>query len=175
MENKPNLSKNVMLTYGLYLGLASILISVIYYVLGMAYENDWKKSVISIVVTGIILFLGIKKFKEGNDSFLTLGQAIKTGLGISLVAAVISIVYTIIFMMFIEPEFVNNLAEVSRQKMYETNPELTEEQVEMSMGIVKKMSSPVMLSAFILIASLFFGLIISLISGLILKKEPSTY
>jgi len=175
MENKPNLSKNVMLTYGLYLGLASILISVIYYVLGMAYENDWKKSVISIVVTGIILFLGIKKFKEGNDSFLTMGQAIKTGLGISLVAAVISIVYTIIFMMFIEPEFVNNLAEVSRQKMYETNPELTEEQVEMSMGIVKKMSSPVMLSAFILIASLFFGLIISLISGLILKKEPSTY
>lgn len=175
MENKPNLSKNVMLTYGLYLGLASILISVIYYVLGMAYENDWKKSVISIAVSGIIVFLGIKKIKEGSDGFLSMGQAIKTGLGISLVAAVISIVYTIIFMMFIEPEFVNNLAEVSRQKMYETNPELTEEQVEMSMGIVKKMSSPVMLSAFILIASLFFGLIISLISGLILKKQPSTY
>lgn len=175
MENKPNLSKNVMLTYGLYLGLATILVSVIYYVLGMAYENDWKKSVISIAVSGIIIFLGIKKFKEGNDTFLTIGQAIKTGLGISLVAAIISIVYTIIFMMFIEPEFVNNLAEVSRQKMYETNPELTEEQVEMSMGIVKKMSSPAILSAFILIASLFFGLIISLVSGLILKKEPSTY
>jgi len=40
MENKPNQSKNIMLTYGLYLGVASILISVVYYVLGMAYEND---------------------------------------------------------------------------------------------------------------------------------------
>ncbi|MDZ7613618.1 MAG: hypothetical protein U5K51_07945 [Flavobacteriaceae bacterium] len=68
MENKPNLSKNVMLTYGLYL-VASILISVIYYVLGMAYENDWKKSVISIVITGIIIFLGIKILKKAMIVF----------------------------------------------------------------------------------------------------------
>jgi Co/Zn/Cd efflux system component len=175
MENKPNQSKNIMLTYGLYLGVASILISVVYYVLGMAYENDWKKSVISIAVSGLILFLGIKKFKESNEGFLTVGQAIKTGLGISLVAGIISVIYTIIFMMFIEPEFVNNLVEVTRQKTYEDNPELTEEQVDGAMEIVKKMSSPGMMSAFILLASLFFGFVISLISGLILKKEQNTY
>ncbi len=175
MENEPNQSKNIMLTYGLYLGVASILISVIYYILGMAYENDWKKSVISIAVSGIIIFLGIKKFKESNEGFLSMGQAFKTGLGISLVAAIISVIYTIIFMLFIEPEFVNNLVEITRQKTYETNPELTEEQVDSAMELVKKMSSPGMMSAFILLATLFLGFIISLISGLILKKEPKTY
>jgi hypothetical protein len=175
MENKPNQSKNIMFTYGLYLGVATILISVVYYVLGMTYENDWKKSVISIAVSAIILFLGIKKYKESNDGFLSVGQSIKTGLGISLVAAIISVIYTIIFVMFIEPEFVNNLVEITRQKTYEDNPELTEEQVDSAMEIVRKMSSPGMLSAFILIISLFFGFVISLITGFILKNEPKTY
>lgn len=172
MENQPAQSKNVMLTYGLMLGIVSIIISVIYYAMGLHYEQDWKRNVIGIAVSVIIIYLGIKKFKELNNGYLTLGQALKTGIGISVISGLISVIYTFLFMYVIEPEFVNNLAEITRQNMYETNPELTEEQMDQAISVVKTMSSPGIFSAIILVFSLFFGFIISLILGLILKNNP---
>ena len=68
MENEPILSKrSIMINKGLYLGIASILISVTIYALGMQYDQDWKVVTISIIVMAIIIFLGIKKLKELNN------------------------------------------------------------------------------------------------------------
>jgi hypothetical protein len=55
--------------------------------------------------------------------------------------------------------------------LIERFPDFTDEQIETQMAIVKKFSSPLMTTAMALIVSIFFGFIISLISGLILKKS----
>jgi hypothetical protein len=55
--------------------------------------------------------------------------------------------------------------------MFEDNPEMTQEQIDMAMSISEKMMSPGILTAIGVIASLFFGFIISLISGLVLKNN----
>jgi hypothetical protein len=64
-----------------------------------------------------------------------------------------------------------NMLEASRVKMLEDNPEMTQEQIDMAMSISEKMMSPGILTAIGVIASLFFGFIISLISGLVLKNN----
>ncbi len=171
MENQPIPAKSVIINYGLYLGIASVLISVIVYALGMQYDQDWKMGSLGIIAMAVIIFLGIKKYKELNSGYLTIGQALKTGIGIALIGGIISVIYSFIFMNFIEPDFMANTMEKAEQQMIEKYPNLTDEQIETQIEMMQKFSTPAITSAFALIASLFIGFVISLISGFIQKKE----
>jgi hypothetical protein len=136
----------------------------------MAYEQDWKIGLISFIVMAIIITLGIKKYKEANEGFLTLGQGLKTGIGIALIGAVISIIYSMIFMNFIEPDYMEKLMEITHQKLLD-DPNLSEEMIETQMGIMKKFSSPAINAGMALIGSIFFGFVISMVASLIMKKN----
>jgi len=172
MENQPVPSKKIMLNYGLYLGIVSIIISVAVYALGMHYEQDWKNMVIGIIVMFVIIFLGIKKYKEFNSGYLTIGQALKTGIGIALIGGIIGVIYSYIFMNFIEPDFMDKMMELQQQKMIEDYPQLSDEQIETQIELMNKFSTPLISSAFQIIGSLFFGFVISLIVGFIQKNDP---
>ena len=171
MENQEITPKQIMLNYGLMLGFASILINVVLYAAGKTYDQHWSVGVVSIIITVAVITLGIKKIKDLNGGFLSLSEALKTGLGIALISGLIAVVYTLIFTNFIEPEFFARMMEVQQQKMLEAYPNFTDEQLEASMEMAKKMSGPVMTSAIAIIGSLFLGFIISLIGGLIMKKS----
>ena len=171
MENQEIAPKQIMLNYGLMLGFASILISVALYAMGKTYDPHWSVGVISTTITVVLIILGIKNIKELNGGFLTLSEALKTGLGIALISGLILVVYNLIFVTFIEPEYFARMLEVSQQKMIEAYPNFTDEQFEASMEMAKKMSGPYINSAIIIIGSLFLGFIISLIGGLIMKKS----
>ena len=169
MENQKSSATQTMLNYGLILGFVSILMSVGIYAMGMIYDQGIAVMLVSFVIMAVVIFLGLKNFKVGNGS-LTLGQSLKIGLGIALVGAIISIIYNQIFINFIEPDFMENMMKVGEQKMLEQNPNMTDEQLEMAKGMQEKMSSPLIGIAMGIIGSLFFGFIISLIEGLILKS-----
>lgn len=173
MENQTASPKQIILNYGVILATISILLNVIMYALGKHYEQDWKMGVIGFVIMAAVIFMGIKKFKEFNGNILSLGQALKTGMGIALIAGLIGVVYTLIFMNIIEPDFMDKMMEIQRQNMIENYPNLTDEQIDMQMEMGKKFANPWVSSAFQLIGSLFFGFIIALVSGLILKKEAA--
>ena len=170
MEDQQKPTNKIALNYGIILGFALILISVAVYAMGMAYKQDWKVSVISFLITVAIIALGIKKFKEANSGFLTLGQGLKTGMAVSLIGAILLVIYTLVFINFIEPNFVENMMEAGRQKMLD-NPKLSEEQIDAALEMQKKFMGPFAMSAFILIWYLFIGFVISLISSLIMQKK----
>ena len=170
MEDQQKPTKTIALNYGLFLGIISILISVANYAMGKAYEQDWKIGLLSFIVMAVIITLGIKKFREANGGFLSLGQGLKTGIGIALIAAVIGIIYNMIFMNFIEPDFMEKMMEVTRENLLD-NPNLSEEMIDQQMEIVKKMSSPAINAGIALIASVFFGFIISMVASLVMKKS----
>lgn len=171
METNKASVKKIALNYGLYMALGTIALSVIVYVMGMTYEQPWWQSVGNFLIMILAIVYGLKAFKSTGDGFLTLGDALKTGLAISLVAGIIGILFNYIFTNFIEPDFMANMLEMTRENMLEQNPEMTSEQVETAMGFTEKMMSPAIMAAFGIIASLFFGFIISLIAGLIMKQN----
>ena len=172
MENQTNTTKQIALTYGLILGFASIAFSVVMYAMGKHLEGGSLNTIISLAITiGAIVF-GLKAYKSANEGFLSLSQALKTGIGIALIAAIISLMYTFIFMNYIEPNFMDQVLELQQQKMLENNPNLTDEQIEAAIDISKKYSGFYIIAAAGLIWSLFLGFVISLIAGLIMKKVP---
>jgi len=170
MENQKSTSTSIMLNYGLILGVVSVLLSVAIYAMGKIYDQGWEVALLSFVIMAVIIFMGLKNFKEGNNNLLSLGNALKIGLGIALIGGLISVIYNQIFINFIEPDFMENMMKVGEAKMLEQNPNMTDEQLEMAKGMQEKMSGPVIGAAMGIVASLFFGFIISLIEGLILKR-----
>ncbi len=170
MEDQKSSPKQIMVNYGLLLGFISILMSVANYAVGNIYEPHWLMTVLGIVAPIVVIVLGLKKVKELNGGYLKLGEALKTGIGISLISAILFLVYFLIFTNFIETEFYVRSLEVKEQAIIDMYPNMSDEQLEAAIGMQEKLSGPVFTSAIILIISLFFGLIVSLIGGLIMKK-----
>ena len=169
METQEISIKKIALNYGIYLALLSIAISVIAYVTDNHIDRPWWVSVLSaIVAIGAILY-GIKTFKEENNGFLSIGDALKVGLAISLIAGIIGALYNYIFVTVIEPDFVTKMLDMTREQIIEQNPDMPQDQMDMAMGISEKMMQPSIMSAIGIITTLFFGFIISLVTGLIMK------
>lgn len=173
MENQAN-SKSIILNYGLYLGVAGILVNVIVYAMGAHLDPHWSVSLAQGVFLVGLIVLGIKKYKEANGGFLSWGQGVKVGVGIAIIAGLIGAIYNYIFMNFIEPEFMTQLMEVQNQKLLDQG--LTEEQIEASNEMGKAFQGPLIMSAFAIIGSAIVGFIISAIAAAVMKKsEEETY
>tara|TARA_A100000171_G_C2140597_1_gene155753 strand:- start:1754 stop:2383 length:630 start_codon:yes stop_codon:yes gene_type:complete len=169
METQKASVKKIALPYGAVLGLITVLLSVIVYVMNLTYEQPWWQGALGFIAMIICIIIGIKTFKKDNGGFLSLGEALKVGLGISLIAGIFGVIYMLIFGNIIEPDFAANMLAATEDNMLEQNPNMTQEQIDMAMGISETMMSPLIISAMSMIMTLFFGFIISLITGLVMK------
>ena len=83
----------------------------------------------------------------------------------------IGVVYTFILSEVLDPNLIQKTLDFQMDKMRIENPEMTQDQLQTVREMQEKFSSPLVLSAFQIIGSLFIGFIISLIGGLIVKKS----
>ena len=120
-----------------------------------------------IIITRLLL----PYFKKNNNGYISLSEALKTGVGTSIISALILSIYTIILIQYLDPEFLDKSTEYQKQKLLQENPEISIENVDKMFDMQKEFSGPFIISGFIIIFNLFFGFIISLIVGLILKKS----
>ncbi|HEX9827539.1 MAG TPA: DUF4199 domain-containing protein [Flavobacteriaceae bacterium] len=166
---KPTVGKFAM-NYGVILGVIMILIGVITYVTGMALEGKQWPQWLYYIIFPVVIFYAISQFKKQNANVLSLGQAIKLGLVIAAISAIVYAIYILIFSYIIDPEFMGQMKEVVRDKMLEA-PNATQEMVDQQMKVAEMFMSPLVGSALWIGLSMFFGLIWSLIGGLVMKKE----
>ncbi len=169
MESEKPSIKPIAYSFGLYLALINIIILVIMYVANI--EKNWTISILSLILSIAIFIYGIKSYKQKNNGFLTLGEAIKIGLAIAVIGGLISAIYTYVHYSYIYPEFLEITKDQARAQMLEKRPNMSSEQVEEAMKISGMFITPLFFSFMSVIGSLFLGLIISLIGGLIMKRE----
>lgn len=106
---------------------------------------------------------------------MNFSEALKVGVGIALIGAILGVLYQMIFMNFIEPDFMENIMAIRKQEMIAENPNMSKQDIENASAMMEKFSGPAISAAFGLIGGIFLGLIISLISGLVLKKQAASY
>lgn len=169
MENQKNSLKQIAINYGLLLALVSILMMVIMFVMNIT--KNWTLSILSFAITIYLLFAAIKAYRTGNGGFLKLGEALKVGLATAAIAGVVSAIYAYLHYSFVYPEYIDIILDEAREGMAAQSQGMTEEQMEQALNFTKGFTTPFMMATFSLIGSLFFGFIISLFSGLILKRD----
>lgn len=171
MENQKISTAKTALNYGLLLGGINVVYGLMLYFLDMHYQNETITSLIGYAfLIGVILW-GIMQFKKTNNGFLKLSEALKTGVGTALISGIVFAIYVVILSQFLDPEFFDKTIEYQKQKMLQENPEISVENVNKIFDMQKEFSGPFITSGFIIIFNLFFGFIISLVVGLILKKS----
>ncbi len=171
METVKTEAKKFILNYGVLLGIISVLMGVVTYVTNAHLQPSMIINIIGFLILVIVIILGIKAFKSENRGYLSLGEALKVGVGISLIGGLFAAIWMLVLVNFLEPEYMNQMAEIQRETMIETNPNMTEQQLDTAMEMTAKFSSPWISVAVIIVLNMFFGLIISLIAGLVMKKE----
>lgn len=170
MENKSLSLPSYMLKFGGLLGAVSVIFALMLFFLDMHYGQEPAVNYVNYAITISIIVLGLYTFRKDNDGFMSLREALKLGLGIALLSALISIVYTALLMYVLEPGYMEKTMEIAKMKMIDENPELTQDQINASIDMMQKFSGIGTITIVILIFSLFFGFITSLIAGLILKR-----
>ena len=171
MENQKITTATTALNFGLILGGVSLVFSLMLFFLDMHYQGETATSLMGYaLLIGLILW-AIMHFKKNNDGYISLSEALKTGVGAALISAIIVCIYTIVLIQYLDPEFLDKSIEYQKQKMLQENPEISVESVNKMFDMQKEFSGPFIISGFIIILNLFFGFIISLIVGLIIKKS----
>ena len=171
MDNSASSIKSIIITYGIILGSISVVFQLMLFFLDMHYKNDSTAGIVSLIIMIGVLLYSFISHKKINGGYILLSEALKIGLGVSLVSALITIIYTQILINFLDPETMQKSLDLTMDTMRSENPEISQEALDTVRSIQEKMSSPLIFSAVQIIFSLFFGFIISLISGLIVKKS----
>ena len=170
MENQAPVPGKFAMNYGILLGLIIVVIGVISYVTGLALKGEQWPQYVYYIIFPVLIMYAISQFKKKNANLLSLGQAIKVGLVIAIISALVYSVYGLIFNYIIDPGFMEQMMDVTRDKMLE-NPDMTEDMGDQQMEFIKIFFNPLLGTAMWIALSAFFGLIYSLIGGLIMKKE----
>ncbi len=160
-------------TYGVLLGLIITVLAVIMYITGMLLTGEQWPVYIFYLFFPFFISYCVYEYRNKNSGFLSVGNALKVGVTIALIGGLVYGVYNLIFFYIIEPGISDQLMEVARQKIIDENPNMTEENLETTLGFVKKFSNPFFSSAIYILLSAFFGFLYGLISGLIFKREKS--
>ena len=174
MENNVSPAKSGVL-YGVLFGIIMVFEFVIMYLIGMkSLINTSAGTIVNIgnylILPILFIYIGCTNYKKNNNGFISLTESLKTGISITFVAAFIYAVFNVIFN-FIFPEFINEMIAITKEGMLAKNPNMTSEQIEMGLSMVKKFMNPFIVLPVTLAMYSFFGLIYSLIVGAVLKKE----
>ena len=170
METQKNLTTGKQsLNYGLLLGAVGVAFNFMLYTVDAHTTQSPVIQIINIVISVAIIFWGILGFKKANCGFLKMSEALKLGTGMSLIAGILQIGYTLLLVNVLDTGFVRRVIELRMAEAAQQNG-MTPEQIEQGIEMGIKFfwfGYPVML-----IVSVIFGLIIGLVGGLIFKKSP---
>ena len=166
-ENEQVSVKDIVVKWGLILGIISIVLFLGIYFAGLLAES-WPAWV-SAVVSAAIIYLAHKEFKEQGDGYMSYGKGLGIGTLVSVVSSIISAVFSYVYMKFINADYTTEMLDIQRYKMEDQGQ--SEEQIEMAMGMVEKFMSPKGMLGMGLFMGILFGFIISLIVSAITKKN----
>ena len=171
MEAQKAKERKTVLNYGLLLGILMVILVVIMYVMDLHLDPHWSFILITLAIFIAVIVYGIKAFKNDNGGFLSFGEALKVSVGIGLIAAIISGIWSLVLTTVIEPDYADQMAEVQREKMIESYPEMSEEQINQALEFSAGFSSPWITFASTLVMYMLLALVIGLIAGAVMKQN----
>src|SRR5687768_12145117 len=166
---------STILKWGLITGMVYVAFSLIGNLLGIQQGGNYGLALLSnfllLLATFFTIYLGVKETRdESAKEYFTMGEGFVAGFKMVLIAAVIAVIFSFIYLQFIDPDFMEKILEQSEEQWDEMGA--PEENREMGRKMQSYFTNPFVLSAIVLAQVLFWGAIKSLVAGIILKKNP---
>ncbi len=150
MSDQKSILKSTIIQYGLIYGGLAVVFSIMLFIMDMHYQGgslqNWTGFIIMI---GSITFAQIA-YRKLNDGYLNLSEAIKIGLGVTLIGILIAIVYGWFQATILDPNQIEKATEFALNQAIDQNPEMTDEMIAMTKEWIEWGSSPGISTAFAL-------------------------
>ena len=162
--------------YGLIGGMILIVYSLLGNTIGFSRPSAGFTSLIitgliSIAVYVVLIVMAVRQYRDReNGGAITFGKAFLIGLGVAVIIAALSGIFSFLYISIIEPDFL----ETTMGDMEELYGSLgmSEEQIEQAMEQVRNSLTPGRMILQSLISGLGFGSVISAIIAAIMKRNP---
>ena len=183
MEKKQSLLHFTM-TYGIIMGIVSVIFSLILYMTGFMPYNIKRTllvGLISLIIKIVFIVTGTKTYRDKIlNGTISYWNAVVVGLLIIVFSAILSSFYSLIFNLYIDPEYINKVTEASKNWWYDYLNRIgaPDYQIEDMMNkLDEQMASNTPIKSFFqgLYMSAIFGLIVSLITSAFIKKNPNPF
>jgi len=119
MENKGLLEKSFV-KWGLYAGLASVVLTFLLYMIDIKLlVSGW----ISLIIYGMIItfmVLSARQERNENGGYLSYGKAVLNSVGVNIISTILSIIFTALLYNVIDPELPESLKTISMENMAST-------------------------------------------------------
>ena len=152
--------------YGILAGLLMIIIS---FILNIAELEQSPAKWLTSLLLVVAIVLAQKFFKQQNGGFLSYGQGISIGSILSIVAGLLSALYSYVHVNFIDPDFTTRILDKARLDM-EAKGNLSDAQIEQGLVWTAKFMNGPLLIVTVLVSTLLLGFLASLLISAITKN-----
>ena len=173
MENKPkSLSANA-LTYSVIAAVIMIIYSLLLYIFDLNM-NQWLSLVSYVILIAVTIWGTLEYRNKVLGGYISYGKAFGSTFLIGLFASIIMAIYVYVFFAFISPGSVQEIIELGRERMMESNPNMSDEDIERALDMQAWMMTPVGMAIYGFISQVIVTAIICLITSIFLKKEDKS-
>lgn len=150
--------------FGLYLGLVSIAMTIIYVLVGMnPFDGGWKGWVGAIVALAFVV-LAHKNFKDTGNGYMSYGQGLGIAVVLSIVSTLVGALFSFIYISFIDPAMFEQVWEKAAEQMESQGQ--SQEAIDMGLSWGRKLFWPMYL-----FFGIFFGFLIGLVVSIFTQKK----
>ncbi|WP_106794808.1 DUF4199 domain-containing protein [Aquimarina sp. Aq78] len=168
--------KNTIIRYGLRSAISICLLALAGWFLGKNLDYSIQEVIgyAGIIISLLFVFLGIKQYRDKeNNGIVSFGKALLIGILITLIAALAFGILDVIYIKYINPDFMAEYYSYYVEQMKSSLPEAELKIKLAELEAQKELFSNRFMSFFLMFATVMIvGFIISLISALILQRKP---
>lgn len=155
---------------GIYLGFVLIIFSLLLFVLDVDMESPIKY--LSYVIMALGLFWAVVSYRDKQmEGYIEYGTAFSAGFYTGLFAAVLSGIFTFIYVQYIDTGLIDEILLKAEEAMLEQNPDISDEQLDQALSMTEMFTSPIMMGILGFVGNLLGSTILSLIIAIFAKRE----
>ncbi len=171
MEKKPTFL--LAMQFGLLTGIVMAVFSLVLFLAGVEMHSYW--NLFSYVLFAGGLYWGITNIREKRlEGVMSYGKAFGTGFWITAFAAIVLGIFAYFYLKDINPGVLSDALAKAEDKIVSSNPDISDEQLDKAMEMVKMFTTPAMSAVSQFISNLIIGTIFSLIIAIFAKREDRT-
>ncbi len=156
------------MTYGLYLGIALVLIELLFSMITNG-ANTSGGMLTNIAMAAGIYYSQLQYRRVDLGGYITYGRSLKFGVAVMASASIILSFYLLILMKFINPELIDQVRIANEELWMQSG--MSDDQIELMSEMYTTVLTPGMMAFSGLLGYSFIGFIISLITSFFVKKE----
>lgn len=165
-------TRKFAMNYGAVLGSFLVLISLLFWALSI--KQNTSAFILNSLIIIVFLIYAIIQFRDNiNQGCISYSLSLKLGTSISFFSSVIMAFYTLVYITYLDPEYIAEILNMTEQSILQQSPEISDENLDGIMGIYSKLMQPHWLMIVGVLEGTFLGFLFSLILSSFLKKTDA--